>query len=242
MTVHILNSLVIHPYLTPIIGGITCLLVETNRGPVLVDAGIGTRDQLEPAPRMGWYLRLYRASRGLERTAFNLVQKLSYRPQDVHHIIVSHLHLDHAGGLSDFPWAHVHVYKGEYDQILTRPNWRNLPGQWAHAPIWALHEKSGEKWLGLDAIQLKEFEPEIWLLPLPGHTPGHAGIAIRNGDGWILYGGDALPYNARIDLVPRWFARCCMYHHAPHLRGLIREYPEVRLVAGHMSLGYYENE
>jgi glyoxylase-like metal-dependent hydrolase (beta-lactamase superfamily II) len=39
---------------------------------------------------------------------------------------------------------------------------------------------------GLDGLP-----PEILMVPLPGHTWGHAGIAVRAGDGWLLNAGDA---------------------------------------------------
>ena len=242
MTIHILNSLNISPYLTFIKGGVTFLLVETNQGPVLVDTGIGRRDHLHPSRRMRYYKYLYSASKGLERTAFHLIQKLGYRPQDIRHIVLSHLHLDHAGGLSDFPWAKVHIYNKEYKHVMARPNWKYEPAHWAHKPDWMPHKLIGEKWFDFNAIRLKGFEPELWLIPLPGHSPGHAGVAIRDGDGWILYGGDALPYNARVELVPRWFARYFMYHHAPRIREFVSAHPEVHLVAGHMALGFYEND
>ena len=32
------------------------------------------------------------------------------------------------------------------------------------------------------------------MIPLPGHTPGHAGIAIQHEGGWLLHAGDAYFY------------------------------------------------
>ncbi len=238
--IHILNSLNIRPCFTWIHGGVTMLLVETDQGPVLVDAGVGIADQRAPTFRMAQYRRLYRASSGIEKTAFRLVQKLGYAPEDVRHIVMSHLHLDHAGGLADFPWARIHLLQREFDHIRNKPNWRYLPEHWAHSPKWKAYTPKGENWFGFDAVRLTNFSPEIWLIPLPGHTPGLAGVAIQKDADWLLYGSDALPYNARIDLVPRWFARIFMYQHAPKIRALVAAHPEIQLVSGHMPQKFYK--
>src|SRR3546814_3536556 len=37
------------------------------------------------------------------------------------------------------------------------------------------------------------------MVPLPGHTWGHAGIAIRSEDGWVLNAGDAYFYRRELD-------------------------------------------
>lgn len=37
------------------------------------------------------------------------------------------------------------------------------------------------------------------MVPLPGHTLGHAGIAVRSADGWVLNAGDAYFYRRELD-------------------------------------------
>ena len=34
-------------------------------------------------------------------------------------------------------------------------------------------------------------DPEVLLIPLPGHSAGHTGVAVRDGEGWMLHCGDA---------------------------------------------------
>jgi glyoxylase-like metal-dependent hydrolase (beta-lactamase superfamily II) len=38
---------------------------------------------------------------------------------------------------------------------------------------------------------LEGLPPEILLVPLAGHTWGHAGVAVDTGNGWLLHAGDA---------------------------------------------------
>src|SRR5512140_2113675 len=105
--IHILNCGTMRPYLPPFPTGVTCLLVESSDGLVLVDTGFGTRDYREPGLGMRALLAAMRSPRDVSETAVHQVQGLGFSPESVHHIFMTHLHLDHAGGLPDFPWAQV---------------------------------------------------------------------------------------------------------------------------------------
>ena len=37
------------------------------------------------------------------------------------------------------------------------------------------------------------------MIPLPGHTLGHSGIAVRGRDKWLLHAGDAYFYHGQIE-------------------------------------------
>ncbi len=94
--------------------GTLCLLVDTDQGPALVDCGLGLHDYHAPSA----LVRFYRADFGIrhapEETALRQVETLGYRPEEIRHIVLTHLHFDHAGGLPDFPWAKVHLHRREY--------------------------------------------------------------------------------------------------------------------------------
>lgn len=239
MAIHILNCGTMRPYFPRVENGVTCLLVETNQGPVLVDTGFGTRDYLSPTRSMNFFLKLMRASRNQDETALNQVQRLGFEPRDVKHIVQTHLHLDHAGGLCDFPHAKVHVLTAEYEHVMSHRGWEYHPEHWAHRPDWVLHESKGDRWYGFDAIPWIGFEPEIWLVPLTGHTPGHMAVAVKQQDGWVLHAGDAVPFDMKVDEVPEWISKRILGPHLPRLRELMRSHPEVHIVGSHMNLGFY---
>jgi glyoxylase-like metal-dependent hydrolase (beta-lactamase superfamily II) len=229
------------PYFPPVANGVTCLLVETNQGPVLVDTGLGLGDYTNPGKRMRFFTRMMRSPRDLAETAFHQVRRLGYGSSDVRHIIMTHMHLDHAGGLPDFPNAKVHLYQPEYEYVLgRRTNVFFVENHWAHGPDWVPHALSGEKWFGFDAVRLSGFEPEMWLVPLVGHTPGHSGVAVRQVAGWIFHGGDALPFNAAVNDVPDWISKRFIGPHVPRLRAFMEVHPKVQVVGAHMSLEFYE--
>jgi glyoxylase-like metal-dependent hydrolase (beta-lactamase superfamily II) len=228
------------PYFPPVENGVTCLLVQTNQGSLLVDTGFGTRDYHSPTRSMKFFLTLMRAPRDMNETAFHQVQRFGSKPEDVKHIVQTHLHLDHAGGLPDFPHAQVHILKDEHDHVLSHRGWEYHPEHWAHGPNWVCHGVAGEKWFNFDAIKLDGFEPEIWLVPLIGHTPGHMAVAIKQDQGWVLHGGDAVPFDVKVDEVPEWLSRKILGPHLPRIREFIKLHPEVQVVGSHMNLKFYE--
>jgi len=179
-----------------------CLLVETDEGLVLVDTGIGTHD-IEHPSGLGWMLNISgKPVYDMAETALAQVRALGFDPpDDVRHIVVTHLDLDHAGGLPDFPNATVHVYQAELDQALSmqgrNSKMRYLPRQWAHGVSWSPYAESGGRWFGFDAVRdLEGVTDDILLIPLVGHSRGHCGVAVRTGDPsegseWLLHCGDA---------------------------------------------------
>lgn len=92
-------------------------------------------------------------------------------------------------------------------------------------------------------MDLGEIVPGMLLVPLPGHTAGHAGVAIPTGDGWLLHAGDAFHSPAslargrnRPDVHLR---QRLLAHDGPALRSTQRALsalsgdPEVRIINSH---------
>ncbi len=204
-----------------------CLLIETDRDLVLVDSGFGMGDIEDPVRRLGrQFLRLARPVLDPNETALRQLARLGYAPRDLTHIILTHLDPDHAGGISDFPHAKIHVHNDEYVAAtaapgrLERSRARVNQAQWAHHPDWATYSStSGERWFGFEAVrQLHGLPPDILLIPLRGHTGGHTGVAVRvdaatgAAEKWVLHAGDAYfvhselhPDNPRAPLGVRLF-------------------------------------
>ncbi len=183
-----------------------CLLVESDDGLVLVDTGLGAADVENARTRLGQaFLLSTRPRLDLEETALRQVERLGFRRSDVRHVIPTHLDLDHAGGLSDFPDATVHVHAPEHAAAMARATSlekaRYREAQWAHGPRWATHAVEGEKWLGFEAVRAISRSCDVLLVPLIGHTRGHAGVAVKSGDRWLLHAGDAYFNQAEMDPV-----------------------------------------
>lgn len=182
-----------------------CLMIETDQGLVLVDTGLGTADITDPRPRLsGFFLAMMRPRLDPAETALRQVTRAGFSASDVRHIVVTHLDFDHVGGLGDFPQATVHVLGEEVTAARRRDTWiargRYRPQQWSPEPSWQTYTADGEPWFGFRSVRdLVGLPPEIVMIPLPGHTFGHAGVAVAAGDGWILHAGDAYFYRGEMD-------------------------------------------
>jgi glyoxylase-like metal-dependent hydrolase (beta-lactamase superfamily II) len=95
-----------------------CLLIEGAEGLVLVDSGFGLDDVRKPRQLGRAATMLLRPRLSAADTAISQVRELGFDPHDVRHIITTHLDLDHAGGLPDFPDAHVHLLGRELHAAL----------------------------------------------------------------------------------------------------------------------------
>jgi len=236
-----------------------CLLVEADDGLVLVDTGFGVQDYLKPSRMMAGFLWLMGVPRKMEETALHQIQGLGFSPEDVKHIVFTHLHLDHAGGIRDFPGAKIHVFKGEYESAMS-PKGLVERGcdatHWAHKPDWVLYDQVNEEWFGFPCMRVMGRDnPRIYLVPLPGHTRGHCGVAIASEDGWLFNCGDAAsPFHRDLDphdypadmqplnIIPGWLSRRLIGRHVPKLRNLIAEHSdEINLFSSHDIYSFENN-
>lgn len=188
------------------LGVIHCLLVDTGDGLALVDTGWGTRDCTDPSPAVCQFADIVGCTRDTRETAIRQVEALGYDPVDVKHIFMTHLHLDHAGGLPDFPDAVIHVSTKEIEAHLhprSLVEWRAYrPEHRAHGPKWQSPADDGGQWFGLGcAAPVRMGETEFVMVPFAGHTRGHCAVAVRIGDRWLLHCGDVYGYYRQVDPV-----------------------------------------
>lgn len=207
---------------------------------------------------MRFFLTWMGVPRDLKETALQQIKGLGFQPTDVKDIIQTHLHIDHAGGLADFPWAKVHVYQKEH-QAIQHPKglmeFAYLQEHWAHGPNWVIHDGPQVDWYGLKGIPvLKTAEADFLLIPLPGHTRGHCGVAIGKPGDWLLHCGDAAsPFHPGSDLhqrgneaylldfLPKRLANQILGGHVPRLRALLEQYgDEIQAISAHDIYSFHE--
>lgn len=120
------------------------------------------------------------------------LQALGLSPADVRWVIMTHLHTDHAGGISHFPEAEFLVSRDEYRQASGFMGQMRgfLPQHW---PQWF-------------SPQLIDYQPEphgsfpetvtltnvgdVHLVPTPGHTVGHQAVILEHDGISIMFAGD----------------------------------------------------
>lgn len=226
MRIHHLNCASFCPFgghlmdgMTPGIGPskMVChtLLIESEKGLILIDTGLGLNDVHKPKERISKFFRqMVRPLLLEEETAYSQVKALGFDPNDVRHIILTHLDFDHAGGVDDFPKAKVHVMNAEKEAAKNRntrlARSRYSPAQLTGIKHWNTYYPEGERWFGFQSVRdLEDLPPEILFVPLVGHTEGHAGVAVHTDQGWLLHAGDAYFYRGEME---------SSYHCTPGLR------------------------
>lgn len=162
-----------------------CLLLEDGTRRVLVETGYGAKWS---AKDRGIYLLE-------ERTVVDALAERGVTPSMIDHVIVSHLHFDHAAGLTQlaadggveptFPRATILVQRREWEDALANRSTMTKTYLRTHLdPI-------RERLTLLDGPG--EPLPGIAVRPLPGHTWGQQGILIRGGAGIVAFPADLIP-------------------------------------------------
>jgi len=258
MVIHHLNCGTLKAPFIQVDSIVYCLLIETSSGLVLVDTGFGSQDYSAPSLKMRFFLHYMGVPRNPDETALFQVKALGYKVKDVRHIIQTHLHIDHAGGLVDFPWADVHLLKTEYLAAMKPKGaleFAYVQEHWAHDPKLVFHEKPLVDWFGFESIPvLKTPEADFLLIPLPGQTRGHCGVVVGKHGKWLLHCGDAAsPFHRdtdlhargesahRLDFLSARFTKRVIGSHVSPLHRLLREHSaEVQAISSHDIFSYRE--
>lgn len=217
-----------------------CLLIESEEGLILVDTGIGTGDVLTPEQMGQPFRALVNPQPKAEETAIHQIRELGLDPDDVTHIACTHLDIDHAGGLPDFPNAEVHVFRPERDAVLN-PTWREktryIDEHFAHGPKWNAHDVDGDDWFGFESCRVLGGDAEVLLIPVTGHSRGNCAVAVRTdtadreryGAEWLLHCGDAYFYRGEMEQPPRCPHGAAFFQNAVQLDGTKRKANQERL-------------
>ena len=161
-----------------------CLLLDQSGTKVLVEAGCG--DKWSEKERGIYAIE--------NRTVVDALQELNVDPSEIDHVVISHLHFDHAGGLTRlndgnpvccFPNATLHIQHQEWKDanenraVMTRTY---LP---THLEPVASQVQTHT---GCSSV-LEGLAVE----PAPGHTWGQQSVHIDTADGPVVFPADVVP-------------------------------------------------
>ena len=129
---------------------------------------------------------------------------LGIQPEQIDMVLLTHLHMDHVGGLLDrvnkksrFPRARIFIPQPEIEFWRPRDpdvsELRDVPPALIDLTIRCAHDA-----LEILAAQIESFSPETELfpgvqsIPLPGHTPGQSGYLFQSEESRFMVTGDAM--------------------------------------------------
>lgn len=162
-------------------------LLQTTEGPALIDTGIG---HLGRPP----YSVVGRVQENLGSAGVS--------PDDIRHVIHTHLHADHAGGAcradggAQFRNAVHHVHPADWSFFARATDRQDFEGRTAMTML----EKQGRLDLRPDDHEVVK---GLRVIHTPGHTPGHRSVALVDGSMTLLLTGDLLHLPIQV-AHPEW--------------------------------------
>jgi glyoxylase-like metal-dependent hydrolase (beta-lactamase superfamily II) len=158
-----------------------CWLAVSPDRTVLIDGGC---DEITAAERGLTY----------ERSPLDSLKVLGVKPEDIDDVVVTHLHWDHAGHLTSFPNARIHVHPEEVrfttgpamqHRYLRRPyDTRQLQGFLEVLFQGRVHFTDGDE----------ELAPGLTVHHVGGHTPGTQVVRVSTARGPVVLASDARHY------------------------------------------------
>jgi len=172
-------------------------LITHPKGNVLFDLGMALEVARDKRAHWGPAVDVWDPVMTEEQFAVNQLQALDVDPASVRYVVLSHLHLDHAGAIGHFPNAEYIVQRRELEYAYA-PDWFQKP-----AYIRADFDRE-VRWLFLDGHHDDGYDVfgdgTIRTIFTPGHTPGHMSLAVDlQGSGPFVLTADAAYTRAHYD-------------------------------------------
>ena len=175
-----------------------CLLVEAPQALVLIDTGIGNKEDEK-------FRDIYGVSnRGSPTRLEDGIRDAGFDPSDVEIVLNTHLHFDHAGGDTfrdedgavrvSFPQARHVVQRGE----LTFARSRNERIRASYVPHNFEPVERAGLWSLVEGVA--EVTEGVRLLPTPGHTPFHCSVTLESDGEIACFLADVCPTAAHLPL------------------------------------------
>ena len=180
-----------------------CLLVETRDELVLIETGLGNKEDAKFTDIYGVDNAASPGSGAPDRLQ-EAVRRAGFAPGDVSVVVNTHLHSDHAGGNTfrdaegqvrlAFPSARYHVQRGEWEWAH-RANERTQASYLPHNFVPVM--EAGRLELVEGAV---EVVPGIETILTPGHCPWHQSVLVRSGGETACFMADVVPTMAHLPL------------------------------------------
>jgi glyoxylase-like metal-dependent hydrolase (beta-lactamase superfamily II) len=176
---------------------IPSFLIEHAKGLVLFDTGCAPEVAVDAEGYWGVATKFLKNIRFTKDQVVDQQVKLhGYKPADVKYVVVSHLHLDHSGGLKLFPNAQFLVMQGELPYAYwPEAKARNgfIFNDLAPTRGFAWRELAGDTDIFGDG--------SLMMLKTAGHTPGECSLQVRLKHESVILTGDTIHIRPQLETL-----------------------------------------
>lgn len=159
-------------------------LIRHPEGDVLFDCGGHPALMDDPHSRLGAAADLYDIALSPGDDVVTRLHTLDVEPEAIGHVVQSHLHYDHAGGLEFLSEATVYVQRSELPFAYWPPVYQQ--GVYARQDFDPV-----TRWKPLNGDYDVFNDGQLLIFSTPGHTPGHQSLLVRLAGQPIILVGDA---------------------------------------------------
>lgn len=174
------------------------LVDHPGAGPVLIDTGLHPAVAVDASKNFGPVSAF--AFKGLEMKPDQAVsaqlRALGREPSDVRTVVMTHLHVDHASAMAEYPDATFVFSRAEWDAATTQGQLHGyMKRQFDHAFDYRMLDFDGPE-AGSFSSFGRSFDlfgdGSVRLVFTPGHTLGHLSVVLRLQGREALVAGDAI--------------------------------------------------
>jgi len=171
---------------------VNVVLVDHPDGLCLFDAGPGERAMTPGGLPWHPWLRLSRFEPTPEDEVATALARRGATRADVRWLVLSHLHVDHVGGVAAYANAEVVVSRGEWERAQgLRGRLRGfVPSLWPSGRAPCIVEPAAPGLGPFPAAYDLAGDRTLVVVPTPGHTPGHVSLLVDLDGAKTLCGGD----------------------------------------------------
>ena len=198
-------------------------VIEHPEGVFVIDTGenaqVNEPDYFRASGRFAHWLNTtqfkFRISR--EEEIDQQLHQIGLRADSVPTVILTHLHLDHFDGLRHFPNSRILVNQLEWEKP-----YGDLPKLY---PSWFRPEPVvlNQSFEAFPKVRFLTDDQHLMMVETPGHTHGHTSVLLRTDEGFLLFAGDVVYYQAQLT-KPAFCGGTVNYRQARQSYQRIREF------------------
>ena len=218
------------------------LLEHPGAGPLLIDTGLHASVAVKPLESFGRVGTL--AFRDLQMDPGQALpaqlRERGIEPSRIGTVVMTHLHVDHASGISEFPDATFVVSGAEWEAATTQGQLHGyFKRQFDHAFDYRLldfEDGAAASFSGFARSFDLFGDGSVRVVYTPGHTLGHLSVVVRTGGGEVLVAGDAIYLRRNLDdsHLPHQTEDDHLYRRSlREMRQYVQETPDALVIPGH---------